>query len=124
MGNRRISDDLKVAAMNLYDRRLLSVRDILDCVGFSRRTFLCVRKLWRETGWVSNVPSVTRGRPRILHLDDLQYILLLAQKRPDWFLSEFLRLLSRNRLISVHYASIHRTLERAGMSRKKLKRLL
>lgn len=123
MGNRRISDDLKVAAMNLYDRRLLRLTDILDCVGFSRRTFQRVRKLWRQTGWVSKEPSVLRGRPRLLHCDDLQYILQLVQQRPDWFLDELLRLLEKNRFISVHYTTIHRALEKAGVSRKKLRKI-
>ncbi|KAJ7894747.1 hypothetical protein B0H13DRAFT_2339121 [Mycena leptocephala] len=38
----------------------------------------------------------------------------------DWFLDELLKLLQHNRFISVHYTTIHRELERAGISTKKL----
>jgi hypothetical protein len=38
-------------------------------------------------------------------------------------LDELLNLLEKNRFISVHYSMIFRELERAGMSRKRLKRI-
>jgi hypothetical protein len=47
-----------------------------------------------------------------------------VNQRPDWFLDELLELLNTNRFISVHYTTIHRELERAGMSRKKLKKFV
>jgi hypothetical protein len=40
--------------------------------------------------------------------------------RPDWFLDELLNLLKHNRFISVHYTTIHREIERAAVSTKKL----
>jgi hypothetical protein len=42
---------------------------------------------------------------------------------PDWFLDELLHLLRTNRFISVHFTAIFRALERASVSRKKLKRI-
>ena len=61
------------------------------------------------------------GRPRSLDHDDLQYLLILVRDNPDYFLDELLDLLKTNRFISVHFTTIHRELERAGVSHKKLK---
>lgn len=122
---RKISRDLKLAAMNLYERELVSLDDILDCVGFSKRTFYRVLNLWRETGDV--IKPLHRhglcGRPRLLVFDDLQYLLHLVHHRPDWFLDELADLLLENRFISIHFSTILRELARAGYSIKKLKRI-
>lgn len=122
---RKISRDLKLAAMNLYERELVSLDDILDCVGFSERTFYRVLNLWRETGDVIEHLHWhgLRGRPRLLVFDDLQYLLHLVRHRPDWFLDELADLLHENRFISVHFSTILRELARAGYSIKKLKRI-
>ena len=39
MPYRKISCDLKFCSIRLYEHELLSLEDILDCVGFSERTF-------------------------------------------------------------------------------------
>ncbi|KAG1873040.1 hypothetical protein DFJ58DRAFT_760864 [Suillus subalutaceus] len=55
----KISRDVKLAAVKLYERQHLSLQDILACVGqlgFSESTFWRVLKLWRKTG---NVVSPT-----------------------------------------------------------------
>ena len=123
MGFRKISRDIKVAAVRLYERQLLSLDDILDCCGFSERTFYRILKLWRETGDVINARQSLRGRLRLLDHDDIQYLLQLIHQNPDYFLDELLYLLETNRFISTHYVTIHRELERAGVSLKKLKRI-
>lgn len=119
MGNRAISRDVKIAALNLWEQGHLPLKDILSCVGFSRRTFFRVLNLWRTTGDVVRKANRT-GRPRLLHHDDINHLMLLIQYNPDWFLDELLKLLKTNRFISIHYTTIHRELERAGMSTKKL----
>ena len=43
-----------------------------------------------------------------------------VRQHPEWFLDELLDLLDSNRFISVHYTTIHRELEHAGISVKKL----
>ena len=53
----------------------------------------------------------------------MQYLLRLVRQNPDYFLDELLHLLQTNRFISVHYVTVHRELERAGVSYKKLKRI-
>ena len=119
---RRISH-VKLAAIRLYYTQILTLQQILDACGFSRRTFFRILKLWRETGDVVKARLLTRGMPRLLHCEDIQYLLRLIRQNPDYFLDELLHLLQTNRFISVHYSTIHRELERAGVSTKKLKRI-
>ncbi|KAG1884554.1 hypothetical protein F4604DRAFT_1878638 [Suillus subluteus] len=120
---RKISRDVKLAAINLHEHQHLALEDILACTGFSESTFWRILKLWRETGDVVRHTFGIRGRPRTLHCDDVLYLVHLVQHRPEWFLDELLRLLDTNRFISVHYTTIHRELTRVGISLKKLKRI-
>ena len=119
----RISRDVKIAAVKLYDRGLLSLEDITSCCGLSRRTFYRLLKLWRETGDVVAEKNSLTGRLRLLNYNDVQYLTRLIQKNPDYFLDELLHLLQTNRFISVNYTTIHRELVRAGVNRKRLKRI-
>jgi transposase len=80
-------------------------------------------KLWRETGDVVLHNYGPPGRPHVLTLDDVNYLLQLVNHRPDWFLDELPVLLSDNRFISIHYTSIYRELFHAGISCKKLKKI-
>ncbi|KAG1754122.1 hypothetical protein EDD22DRAFT_784605 [Suillus occidentalis] len=50
MPYRKISCDLKLAAVNLFEHNLLTIGQIVDCVGFTERTFWRIIKLWREMG--------------------------------------------------------------------------
>jgi transposase len=93
-------------------------------MGFSRRTFYRVHQLWNNTGdVVSHNPHQKHGPSRLLYYDDIQYLLSLIRFQPDWFLDKLLNLLNTNRFISANYITIHRELKRAGVSRKKLKRV-
>ncbi|KAJ3542004.1 hypothetical protein NMY22_g3671 [Coprinellus aureogranulatus] len=123
MPYRRISADLKWAAIRLYENDLLELADILDCLEISERTFWRIRKLWRETGDVVKHCTGLRGRPRIFQYEDIDYLLRVIKHRPDWFLDELSLLLETNRFVSVHFTTIYRALERAGVSRKKLKKV-
>lgn len=123
MGFRKISRDVKVAAIRLYERQFLDLDNILDCCGFSERTFYRILKLWRETGDVINPKRSLCGQLRLLDHDDVDYLLELVRQNPNYFLDELLHLLATNRFVSVHYLTIHRELARAGVSYKKLKRI-
>lgn len=101
----------------------MSLTDILECVGFSKRTFYRVLKLYRDTGNVVKAPSNRRGRPRKLLFEDVEYLIALVHHRPDWFLDELLGLMEHNRFISVHFTTIHRELVHAGILLKKLKKI-
>ena len=116
--------DLKLAVIRLYEREILPLWDIFDIMHLSRRTFFHILKLWCETGdIVTHKYGNLAGRPRILNFDDIHYVLQLVRLRPDWFLDELLELLKTNRFISIHYITIHRELQRAGVSYKKLKHI-
>ena len=124
MGYRKISRDIKLAAIRLYEHNILDLHDILYSLDFSRRTFYRIWRLWRDTGDVVKPQKIgVRGRMRNLDYTDLQYLLQLVHDNPDYFLDELLHLLKTNRFILVHYTTVHRELERAGMSVKKLKRI-
>jgi len=123
MPNRRIERGTKLAGIKLYKHGVLPLDTTLDILEYSRRTFFHTLKLWREIGDVVSAPSNIRGRPRVLDYDDLQYLLLLIEQNPDYFLDELLDLVETNCFISVHFSTILRTLERAGVSRKKLRKI-
>ncbi|EIW85531.1 hypothetical protein CONPUDRAFT_48066 [Coniophora puteana RWD-64-598 SS2] len=123
MGNRRISPDVKVAAIRLQQERLLDLEDILRCLDLSRSTFFRALKLWRDTGDVVGLRSIHRGRPRNLNREDHEYLLDIIKAQPERFLDELQSLLMHNRFISVHFTTIFRELVRAGVTNKKLKRI-
>ncbi|KAG2031251.1 hypothetical protein BDR03DRAFT_928220 [Suillus americanus] len=67
----------KLAAIRLYERELLGLPDILDCCGFSERTWFRILKLWRETGDVVNPRPhrALRGRVRALDREDIDCLM-------------------------------------------------
>ena len=120
----KISCDVKIVAMHLYKRNLLSLEHILDCVGFSESTFWCMLRLWRETGDIVNqLLTGPPGRPHTLHFNDVNYLIWLVNHHPSWFLDELLDLLKTNRFIAAHYTTIHRELIHMGISLKKLRKI-
>jgi transposase len=120
---RKISWGVKLAAIHLHEHQLLSLENILACVGFSESTFWRILKLWRETSDIVSISNRIRGRPRVLQCDDVLYLIRLVRHRPEWFLDELLVLLDTNHFVSVHYATIHHELERVGVSSKNSNRL-
>ena len=103
----KISCDLKLAAVRLYEGNHLPLDDILDCLQISASTFYCVLSLWNTTGNVVRHTFGIRGHPRILHFDDVDYLKHLIKAHPNWFLDEVLSLLETNWFISAHYTTIH-----------------
>ncbi|KAH7908408.1 hypothetical protein BJ138DRAFT_1012873, partial [Hygrophoropsis aurantiaca] len=115
------SRDVKIAAIKLFEHDLFHLSDILECCGFSERTWYRILKLWHETGDVVKPEESITGRIRLLDRDDIDHLIQLVRDNPDYFLNELLDLLQTNRFISVHYGTNYRELERAGMSYTKLK---
>jgi transposase len=120
MPNRRIDVGLKFAAVRMYERKILSLDDILDVVDFSKSTFFRYWFNYKQTGSPAKPKSNHLGRPRIVLRDDIDYIMRLVRLRPDWFGVELLRLLEHNRFLSIHFSTIFRELKRQGISRKRL----
>src|SRR5258708_8373690 len=77
--------------------------------------------IWCKTGDIVKPTKTHLRRHRSLHYDDLQYLLILVCDNSDYFLDELLDLLKTNHFISIHFTTIHRELERASVSCKKLK---
>ena len=63
MPYRKISRNVKLAAIRLYERNILTLEDILECVGFHKRTFYHILALWRETGDIVKHTNGVAGRP-------------------------------------------------------------
>lgn len=108
--------------MCMYDQGILDLDSILPCLRISRHTFYCVRMLWITTGDVVQHTNV-HGRLCKFHLDDMYYFKCIIRHCPDRFLDELQDLLKTNRFISAHFTTIHRELERAHISAKKLKKI-
>ena len=123
MPYRKISRDLKLAAMRMHEAGILSVAQIINCLQISRRTFYRVLGPWINTGDVIQHTNGVCGRPRLLHFDDINYLIRIIKHQPDWFLDELLSLLETNRFISAHFTTIHQELVRARVSTKKLKKI-
>lgn len=119
----KISRDVKLAAMRLYERDLLDLPDILDCLRMSKSTFYRVLDLWVTTGDVVKHTFGLCGRPRLLQFEDVDYLKCFIQHRPDWFLDELEFLLQTNRFITINFSTIQRELVRARVSTKKLKKI-
>lgn len=114
---RKISCDMKITAIWLYEQELLALDDILDCCGF----WYQILKLWRETGDIVPPNCSLRGHLHTLDHNNVQYLCQLIHQNPDYFLEELLYLLKTNHFISVNYITIYHELERTGVSCKKHK---
>jgi len=119
---RKITRDVKIAAIKLFERYWLDLDAILDICNFSQSTWYRTLKLWQETGDVVKAGNPIH-RSRVLNYDDIQYLKRLIHVNPDFFLDELPTLLQHNRFISIHYTTVHRELIRAGISRKKLQKI-
>ena len=87
--------------MRIHDQGILSVGAIIiDCLQISQRTFYRILNLWVTTGDVVRHTNGIRGRPQILHHDDIDCLRHIIRHRPDWYLDELLDLLKTNRFIS------------------------
>ena len=99
----KISQDVKIATLNLYESDILRLEDILACVGFFKCTFYQILKFWKETGDVVTHRHANKGSFRLLHHDDIQYLLRLIRHRPDWFLDELLGVVTTNLIITTRH---------------------
>lgn len=120
---RKIPREIKISAIRLFEDNILPLPAILDYLSLSKRTFYRILDLWNTTGDVVRHTNGVKGRSRILHYSDIDYLKRLIKHRPDWFLDELLYLLETNRFVSAHYTTIHRELVRAGLSSKKIKKI-
>ncbi|KAJ6484225.1 hypothetical protein C8R45DRAFT_755662, partial [Mycena sanguinolenta] len=123
MPNRRISNDLKDAALRLRARGRDTTPEILDIVGFSRSTLYRTSRRKRPTGSVAHAPAVGRGRPRTLLDQDADYLIRLARHKPTVFLDEYRDRLEHYRHLPTSLSTIHRAFVRARIRVKKVQKM-
>ncbi|KAJ7138972.1 hypothetical protein C8R44DRAFT_545494, partial [Mycena epipterygia] len=123
MPNRSITDTAKAIAICLVNRGRDTRKEIADICGFSTRTLTRSVRCFRTTGSVAKAAAIGRGRPRLLHSNDSQYLLKLAHHNPCKFLDEYQRFLDIYRHCPVHISTVHRTFERAGLSVKRVQKM-
>lgn len=123
MVNRKISDDLKEAALRLQQRGRDTTEEILSIVGFSKSTLYRTERRKNLTGSVAKAQVLGRGRPRKLIHADAEYLLRLARHKPTLFLDEYRDRLERYRHLPASMATIHRTFKRARLSVKRVQKM-
>lgn len=120
---RKISDDLKDAALRLKARGRDTNFEISQITGFCTRTLYRAHQRKLLAGSVAPLQAIGRGRPRSLIRRDCDYLLRLAKHKPTLFLDEYAQRLQQNRELSVCVTTIHRSLERAGLNVKHVQKM-
>ncbi|PPQ83379.1 hypothetical protein CVT24_001450 [Panaeolus cyanescens] len=115
---RKISTDLKEAALKLKAQGRDTLEEIREITGISLRTLYRAQQQKQLTGSAAPALPIGCGRPQTLLRRDAEYLLSLAQHRPTLFLNEYAKRVEVNCEISVSITTIHRTLERAGLNVK------
>jgi hypothetical protein len=89
MGNHRISDDLKEAALRLQDdgHSTAYIKQIAGSI--SKSMLYCAQKRKHTTGSVAKAQAIGHSRPRSLLKTDADYLLHLAQHKPTLFLDKY-----------------------------------
>ncbi|KAG1854287.1 hypothetical protein F4604DRAFT_1932895 [Suillus subluteus] len=85
MGNRRISDDLKDAALRMANKGYATT-EILSITQISTSTIYRTQCRKRATGSVAKIQAIGRGRPRAFTQHDIQFVIRLACHNPTLFL--------------------------------------
>jgi len=118
----KISDDLKVAlwlAACGHD----NIYDIVAITGFSRWTFYHACQQKRNTSSIAKEEAIGCSWLRTLLWCDSDYLLHLVHHKPTLFLDEYSWHLEWSHELSVSLATIHQTLEWAGLNVKHVQKL-
>jgi len=124
MPNRAISSDLKRVAVRLSRIFPISIVAILTDISEDtvRRSIASADDADSRTSDSSDVPRVTRGRPRIFNEDDEKFIRGLVEQRTDGYLDELQAEIARVLNKDVSIPTLWRTLDRLNISNKRLTR--
>lgn len=122
MGNRKISTDLKDAALRLWDLGW-EENDIMQGLVVSRASLYRWKKLFAEIGSTARPPSPLRGRPRIITHAVLSACLDIYQKEPEVYLDELRWHLAINHDIPISISALQKNITDAGLTRKLLHRI-
>ncbi|THU87052.1 hypothetical protein K435DRAFT_682351 [Dendrothele bispora CBS 962.96] len=123
MGNRKISSDLKEAALRMWDHGW-ELSDICAALVVSPRSMYRWRSLFEELGSVNRPPSVLRGRPRIIGMLSLQACRDIYARNSDTYLSELQWYLAIEHDIAISISALQANLEKAvDLTRKVLHKI-
>ncbi|KAL9931997.1 hypothetical protein V8E36_009058 [Tilletia maclaganii] len=109
---RNISPSEATICLRLVDSGVVSIRWL------ERKAFMSSATYYRKLEH-NGPPRKPPGRPRHLHFSQAQFVQELLQRRPDLYLDEIKDILGRTTGTHVSLATIHRTLTRRGISRKR-----
>src|SRR6266550_3456601 len=116
---RRISQDFKARAMELFEQGMLP-EDVCDVLGVSKSSIY----RWRENlgvyGDVVPDHSPIQGRPRILDPHQVHDLVELVQQVPEMYLDEIRDWLAVTHDVGLSLPAIHQLLRDAGLSYKML----
>jgi transposase len=119
MGNRKISTDLKDAALRLWELGW-EEKDIMQGLVVSRASLYRWKRLFEETGSTAKPPSPLCGRPRIITHAVLSACLDIYQKEPDVYLDKLRWHLTINHDICISISALQKNLVDVGLTRKLL----
>jgi transposase len=119
MGNRRISPDLKNAALDMWQLGW-EESDIMQALCVLRSSLYRWKKLFEELGTVTKPPSPLRGRARIITHAILTICHEIYQKQPDVYLTELAWFLAIHHDIAISISALQRNIDDAGLTRKLL----
>ena len=122
MGNRKISNDLKECALNLWDWGW-DLEDITDALLVSRSSLYRWRSIFEEHGSVNRPSFALRGRIRTLTRAVLTAVHTLYTSDPDLYLDELVLWLAAHHDIIISVSSLHENLTKAGLTRKILHKI-
>ncbi|KAG1846152.1 hypothetical protein C8R48DRAFT_569848, partial [Suillus tomentosus] len=122
MGNRRISDDLKDAALRMVNKGY-ATPEILSITQISKSTIYRTQRRKRATGGVAKIQAIGRGRPRAFTQHDVQFLIRLARHNPTLFLDEYQTRLRDGRFLLASLSTIHQSFKRAGINVKHIEKI-
>lgn len=117
-----ISADLKERIVELYFTKNWSMRDIAETYMVSIGLVHKVITIFRDYGTVIDPTKSRDGRPRYCTNEDTAYIRVLIEANPTTHLDEIQAKLALVRNVHVALATICRTIQRMGITRKGVSR--
>jgi hypothetical protein len=122
MGNRKISVDLKMCALSLWDRGW-QVEDIVDALLISRASLYRSNAIFEEHGSVNRRNFALRGQARILTRAVLTAVHTIYESDPDLYLDELVLWLALHHDIVISVSALQENLQKARLTRKLLHKI-
>lgn len=112
------SEDLRIRVVRAYEGELGSIREIAKQFQVGKTFVNDVIQQWRKTGSVSPLPHAGGVNPK-LEAEHLQKLQQIVETTNDATLSELSEQLEIETGVKVSVPTIHRGIEKLGLTRKK-----